>query len=198
VSFVFEQTAMSPTPTKTGSALAVVVKVHVGPVVVTVASLAVTNHSYFWPESRPVQGVVVVAPEATLVFWAICAKLPLANRRPMKVTVIGSLSGSVTLTLNVGEVVWPVAPLVGAFRVGVPGLAAAATGGQISVTNVDMSAKIASKPMSRLHDPAADDALKRSRSDGDENIDETPSRAGTAGNPRSTGHRTGDRPGGHQ
>ena len=42
----------------------------------------------------------MVAPEATAVFWAIWVKMPLANGRPKKVTVSGSLSGSDTPTLE--------------------------------------------------------------------------------------------------
>ena len=65
--------------------------------------------------------MVVVAPEATAVFWAIWLKMPLANGRPKKVTVSGSLSGSDTPTLRVGEVPTPVAALAGALRVGAAG-----------------------------------------------------------------------------
>ena len=45
VSSVTAHEAMSPTPTKTGSALAVVWNVQVGPVVVWVPSLTVAYHS---------------------------------------------------------------------------------------------------------------------------------------------------------
>ena len=80
------------------------VKVQVGPVVVAVPSLTVTYHSNFWPAPMFAHEVVVLVPEATPVFWAIWVKLPLANGRPKKVTVIGLASGSDTPTLSVGEV----------------------------------------------------------------------------------------------
>ena len=73
---------MSPTPTKTGSVLATVWNVQVGPVVVLVPSLTVTYHSNVWPAPRPGQAAVSLPPEATFVCWAICVKLPLASGRP--------------------------------------------------------------------------------------------------------------------
>ncbi len=121
VSFVFVHAAMSPTPTKTGSAPSAVWKVQVGPVVVWVPSLTVAYHSNSWPAPRPGQDFVVVEPEATPVFWPICAKLPLASGRPKKVTVNGSESGSDTSMLRVGLVPIPVAPSLGAFRLGASG-----------------------------------------------------------------------------
>ena len=101
-------------------------KVQVGPVVVAVPSLTVTYHSNFWPAPRLAHEVVVLVPEATPVFWPIWVKLPLANGRPKKVTVIGLESGSDTPTLSVGEVLTPVAPSAGLLRVGALGAALAA------------------------------------------------------------------------
>src|SRR5215208_3193590 len=119
VSSVTEHEAMSPAPTNTGSALGVVWKFQVGPVVITVPSLTVMYHSNSWPASRLAHEVVVLEPEATPVFCAIWVNTPLAYSRPKKVTVNGSLLlGSDTLTSRVGEVPTPVAPLAGALRVG--------------------------------------------------------------------------------
>ena len=141
---------MSPAPTKTGSADAVVLNVQVGPVVVRVASLAVTNHSNVWPAPIPVQGVVVVVPEATAVFCAICTKLPLEKGRPNHVTVIALPSGSVTLTPRVGEVDWPVAPVAGAGFEGALGAAArtsvAGTTANIDATSATMDSAISDRP----------------------------------------------------
>ena len=80
VSVVTEHDAISPAPTNTGSLPGAVLKVQVGPVVVSVPSLTVAYHSNVWPAPRLDQVVVVVAPEATAVFWAIWAKTPLAER----------------------------------------------------------------------------------------------------------------------
>src|SRR6185503_15863638 len=115
------QSAMSPAPTNTGSAPAAVRKVQVGPVVVAFPSLTVTYHSYCWPESRLGHVVVVLLPDATLVFCAIWAKMPLAEGRPKKVTVSGLASGSETPTSSVGEVPVPLAPFVGELTIGASG-----------------------------------------------------------------------------
>src|SRR4029079_8987983 len=112
---------MPPAPTNTGSLPAAVLKVQVGPVVVAIPSLTVAYHSNVWPVARLDQVAVVVAPEATALFWAIWVKVPLANGRPKKVTVSGSASGSDTPTLRVGERPTPVAASAGAFRVGAAG-----------------------------------------------------------------------------
>ena len=73
VSVVTLHEAMSPTPTKTGSALATVWKVQVGPVVVRVPSLTVAYHWNVWPAPRPAQAAVSLVPEVTPVCWAIWA-----------------------------------------------------------------------------------------------------------------------------
>ena len=121
VSSVTEHEAMSPAPTNTGSALGVVWKVQVGPVVVSVPSLTVTYHSNFWPAPRLAQVRGRLEPEATPVFCAIWREDATREGRPKKVTVSGSLSGSDTPTSSVGEVPTPVAALAGALRVGAEG-----------------------------------------------------------------------------
>ena len=73
---------MSPTPTNTGSTLARVWKVQVGPVVVRVPSLTVAYHSKVWPAPRLTQVVAVFVPETTPVFCPISVKLPLVGERP--------------------------------------------------------------------------------------------------------------------
>ena len=103
-------------------------KVQVGPVVVSVPSLTVAYHSNVWPAPRLDQVVLSLPPEPTPVFWAIWLKLPLANGRPKKVTVNGFASGSETPTSSVGDVPTPVAALVGALRVGAEGALFGATG----------------------------------------------------------------------
>ena len=74
-----------------------------------------------WPAPRLDQVAVSLPPDATPVCCAICAKLPLANGRPKKVTVSGSASGSETPTLSVGEMPIPVPPFAGEFSVGAAG-----------------------------------------------------------------------------
>ena len=152
-------------PTNTGSVLAVVWKVQVGPVVVAIPSPTVRTTRTAGRHPGSAQMAVSVVPETTPVCWAIWANLPLANGRPKKVTVSGSASGSDTATLRVGEVPMPLAPLAGALSVGAfgagcrrsavtapghPGRAAARDGAVRG-----RSHRVADRPAARLVDPPA-------------------------------------------
>ena len=74
---------MSPAPTKTGSVLAVVWNVQVGPVTaVWVASLTVAYHWNVWPPPRLAQALVVESVfDVTFVFWRDLGVVP-ARERP--------------------------------------------------------------------------------------------------------------------
>src|SRR5215212_9417265 len=107
-SVVRVQSAMSPAPTRTGSAPGAVSKVQVWLVVVLAPSETVTNHSYRWPDPRFGHVVVAVEPDVTADSVAIVANAPLLYGRPLNVMERGAPSGSVAVTDRSGEVDWPV------------------------------------------------------------------------------------------
>jgi hypothetical protein len=110
------------------------------------------------------------------------------------VTVIGFVSGSVTLTLSVGEVDCPVAAFAGAFKVGAFGLAAAIGAGWTNPT--DDANRDATVTIGRTRADTGrrlEPVVKRARLDDNPSINKPPRQRST-GRPREDiAYRMGDR-----